>query len=355
MTEEPRSETGWISRGGTVLGSPSWSCEHGRRLDTPGSPRTRYPSPVRRLALLSFAFAGCVASPDVDSISQPVTAYCEAMVQGVGLVDVEADYLPHVVNCENGAAAFEALKAQAVAARTYLYYRLDRTGSIADGTSDQVYSCGREPREEHYEAVRQTEGVVLQYGERTIAGFFVAGARNQPAPDCRGSTDDPTNTERYVTYNEGLSGDAITQTTLGFVHPTNTYNRGCMSQNGGHCLAGQGWGYEDILRFYYGADIEIVRAEGSCVIEPDAGVDAGTLAPDGGSIAVDAGSVDGAVVATDAGVSDAASVEVVPPPDDRRLTSGGCAASGDASSGAVASVLLVWLARTRGRRRRAGS
>lgn len=314
---------------------------------------------MRRSLSLSLvaSLSACVASPDVDSVSQPVTAYCEAMVQGVGLVDVETDYLPHVVNCENGAAAFEALKAQAVAARTYLYYRLDRTGSVADGTSDQVYSCGREPREEHYEAVRQTEGVVLQYGERTIAGFFVAGARNQPAPDCRGSTDDPTNTERYVTYNEGLSGDAITQTTLGFVHPTNTYNRGCMSQNGGHCLAGQGWGHEDILRFYYGADIEIVRAEGSCVEEPDAGVDAGTLAPDGGSIAVDAGSVDGAVVATDAGVSDAASVEVVPPPDDRRLTSGGCAASGDASAGAVASVLLGWLTRTRRRRarRRVGS
>jgi len=318
---------------------------------------------VRRLAFVSLSLVlplgGCVASPDVGSVSQPVTAYCEAMVQGVGLVDVESDYLPHVVNCENGGAAFEALKAQAVAVRTYLYYRLDRTGAIADGTSDQVYSCGREPREEHFEAVRQTEGVVLQYGERTIAGFFVAGARNQPAPDCRGSTDDPTNTERYVTYNEGLSGDAITQTTLGFVHPTNTYNRGCMSQNGGHCLAGQGWGYEDILRFYYGADIEIVRAEGSCVVEPDAGVeplDAGT--PDGSfaedASSDDAGAGDASVVTIDAG-GDAASVEVVPPPDDRRLTSGGCAASGGATDGTSVALLLGLLGGglTRTRRRRA--
>ncbi|MCU0677190.1 MAG: hypothetical protein MUE69_30935 [Myxococcota bacterium] len=298
---------------------------------------------MRRFLSLSLvaSLSACVASPDVDSVSQPVTAYCEAMVQGVGLVDVESDYLPHVVNCENGAAAFEALKAQAVAARTYLYYRLDRTGSIADGTSDQVYSCGREPREEHYEAVRQTEGVVLQYGERTIAGFFVAGARNQPAPDCRGSTDDPTNTERYVTYNEGLSGDAITQTTLGFVHPTNTYNRGCMSQNGGHCLAGQGWGYEDILRFYYGADIEIVRAEGSCV---------GAFVDDAST--VDASADDASVIATDAG-ADAASVEVVPPPDDRRLTSGGCAASGGATDGTSVAIVLGLLGLTRTRARRA--
>lgn len=315
---------------------------------------------MRRTALLAISLSACVAPPEVDSISQPVAAYCEAMVQGVGLVDVETDYLPHVVNCENGGAAFEALKAQAVAARTYLYYRLDRTGSIADGTSDQVYSCGREPREEHYEAVRQTEGVVLQYGERTIAGFFVAGSRNQPAPDCRGSTDDPTNTERYVTYNEGLAGDEITQTTLGFVHPTNTYNRGCMSQNGGHCLAGVGWGYEDILRFYYGADIEIVRAEGACVVEPDAGTppgdagssDGGTV--DGGSIAPgDAGTRDASIV-SDAG-GDAATVEVVPPPEGGRLTSGGCAVSlaNDDPNTTGFGLVVFALALIRRRRRRA--
>jgi hypothetical protein len=286
---------------------------------------------VRRLALLTLLTA-CAVQPEPGSVSQPVTAHCEAMVQGVGTIDVEGDYLPHVVSCENGAAAFEALKAQAVAARTYLYYRLDRSGSVADGTSDQVYSCGREPREEHYEAVRQTEGIVLQYAERTIAGFFVAGSRNQPAPDCRGSTDDPTNTERYVTYNDGLSGDAITQTTLGFVHPTNLYNRGCMSQNGGHCLAGVGYGYEDILRFYYGADIEIVRAEGSCVEPPDAGLlDASTPELDA-TVDLDAAVVDAAIdPPSDAGVSDAASVAVVPPPPDGHLTSGGCATSGGAA------------------------
>lgn len=291
----------------------------------------RYALGVRRLAPLVFLL-GCVDAPDVDSIAQPVVAYCEVMVQGQPApIDIETDYLPHVVNCENGGAAFEALKAQAVAARTYLYYKLDRSGTIADGTSDQVYSCGREPREEIYEAVRQTEGVVLQYTGRTIAGFFVAGSRNQPPPECRGSTDDPTNTERYVTYNEGLSGDGITQTRLGFVDPTNLYNRGCLSQNGSHCLAGVGYGYEDMLRFYYGADIEIVVAEGSCVEPPDAGVET----PDAG--------FDAALETPDAGPS----VEVVAPSGTGGSLSSGCAAGGASGLGCW---LLLALALPRRRR-----
>lgn len=275
------------------------------------------------------------------------------MVQGVGSVDVEADYLPRVVNCENGGAAFEALKAQAVAARTYLYYKLDRSGSIADGTNDQVYSCGRAPREEHFEAVRQTQGMVLQYAERTIAGFFVAGARNQPAPECRGSTDDPTNTERYVTYNEGRSGDELIQTTLGFVDPANLYNRGCMSQNGGHCLAGQGWGFEDILRFYYGEDIALVQAEGACVMPIDGGIvvedggamveDGGTTVHDGGATSGDGGAMlgDGGAARGDAGPS----VAVTPPPGGGRVSSSGCATGGTPRGGWLLAIVALTLGR----------
>jgi MYXO-CTERM domain-containing protein len=226
-----------------------------------------------------LALAAC-AGDRVGQGRAPLLAYCEAMVDGVGLVDVETDYLPRVINCENGGAGQAALEAQAVAARSYLYYRLDRTGSIGDGTGDQVYTCGREPGPQHYLAAASTAGVVLQYQGTQVAAFYVAGARNQPGPTCRGSTDDPTNTERYVTYNEDRSGDDVEQTTLGFVHPTNHANRGCKSQNDARCLADEGWDHDTILRFYYGADIEVIRADGPCVPsgEPDAGAggDAGT-------------------------------------------------------------------------------
>ena len=196
-------------------------------------------------------------------------AYCEAEVEGTGLVDVEQVYLPSVVSCENGGADFAALQAQAIAARSYLYYKLDRAGRIADGQQDQVFTCGRGPNDAHREAVRSTAGIVLTYADAPIAAFYVAGAIPstedcRPAPD----DDDPTSTERWVTYNEGRAGGDITQTELGWVNPSNTANRGCKSQNGADCLAERGYTWDQIVRFYYGEDIGILQTSGACVAAP---------------------------------------------------------------------------------------
>lgn len=198
----------------------------------------------------------------------PLTAFCTATVVGVGERDVETDYLPHVVTCENGGAPFESLKAQAVAARTFLYYKLIHGGSIRDGTSDQVYSCATQPGDAQIRAVRETAGQYLAYGSTVLCSFFVAGARQTP-PECRGNTSDSTNTERYVTYNWGLSGDDIHQSTLGWVDPGNNANRGCFSQWGSRCLANDGWVYTDMLKFYYGMDIGLHTATGDCVQPPE--------------------------------------------------------------------------------------
>lgn len=221
------------------------------------------------LALIA-ALTGCAEpesdAPDLELRQWPLEAFCTAQVRGVGDRDIEADYLAHVISCENGGADFEALKAQAVAARTYLYFKLETSGSIADGTSDQVYTCNRPPRDEHHLAVTETSGEVLRNGDAdvTLAAFYVAGAipttdNCVPDPGDR----DPTNTERFVTYNSGRSGAGIEPTSLG--HPGNPRNRGCKSQNGAHCLAEKGWQHQDILRFYYGEDLEFVLAEGECI------------------------------------------------------------------------------------------
>src|SRR5690242_6309517 len=45
-------------------------------------------------------------------------------VEGAGQLDVDGQYLPQVVCCENGGAPDEALKAQAVMARSYLAYKV---------------------------------------------------------------------------------------------------------------------------------------------------------------------------------------------------------------------------------------
>jgi hypothetical protein len=186
-------------------------------------------------------------------------AYCTAVVAGVGVVRVEEEYLPRVVACENGAAAPAALEAQAIAARSYLYYRLDREGVIHDGARDQVLSCAQAPTAAHREAVRATAHRVLYHRGRQIAGFFVAGA---PAggPRCRGARRDPSGTESFVTDNRGRRGSRVRRTSLGADDPA---NRGCMSQRGAACLAARGRTGEQILRAYYGEDVEVAAVDGA--------------------------------------------------------------------------------------------
>lgn len=190
-------------------------------------------------------------------------AFCEANVIGVGIIDVENDYLPHVVHCENGGAPFAALKAQAVAARSYLYYKLQTRGAIEDGQQDQVYSCAGSPTAEQVLAVSETSGQVLTFAGATLCAFYVAGAK-QSRPACVGNTDHYT--ERFITHNWGLAGSDLHQTPLGLIHPDNQQNRGCMSQWGARCLAEEGWMYRDILAFYYGADFTLETAVGPCIV-----------------------------------------------------------------------------------------
>ncbi|PIE17093.1 MAG: hypothetical protein CSA65_09700 [Proteobacteria bacterium] len=232
------------------------------------------------LGLLGLpALPGCSFGGEdsaVGRLEAPLASKCTIKVSGKGTKDMENDYLPHVITCENGAAGFEALKAQAVAARSYAYYVTRNGGSIKDGQANQVYSCSAKPKQRHYDAVKATAGQVLRYQGTVICAFYVAGAKPSDTTGCVAKSwdSDPTHTETYVTYNEGKSGSGITQSKLGWVSSSNIYNRGCKSQNGANCLGKAGRDYVQILRFYYGADIELYQTTGSCVTPP---ADAGAL------------------------------------------------------------------------------
>lgn len=197
----------------------------------------------------------------------PFAAWCEIDVVGVGTLDLEADYLPHVIQCENDGAGPEALKAQAVSARSYAYYKIEDSGSVTDGQGDQVYSCNKTPEQRHYDAAAATAGQFFMYEDTVVAAFYVAGSIPEDRDTCIADSGDadPTDTEKYVTYNEGLAGANLEQTTLGWIHPENWANRGCMSQWGSRCLDERGDGYDTIARFYYGQDIVRVQAAGPCV------------------------------------------------------------------------------------------
>ncbi len=74
------------------------------------------------MKIITAAFAitilGCAQdlkqNQDSDGVQVPVGVYVNGVYH-----DVESDYIPHVVQCENGGAPLESLKAQAIATSAY--------------------------------------------------------------------------------------------------------------------------------------------------------------------------------------------------------------------------------------------
>ncbi|MGI5828944.1 MAG: FG-GAP-like repeat-containing protein [Bradymonadia bacterium] len=222
-----------------------------------------------------FSIQACVEDDanfsafDYAQVKMPLAAYCEVNVEGFGVLDMETDYVPGVTACENGRAPTEALKAQAVAARTFAYYKLNSgTKVIRNSQGDQVYSCSYiKADERHFGAAEDTLGLVVVYRDKPICSFYVSGKCPSNKNTCVAVASDGCADDRlegFVTYNQGKSGGEVVQTTLGWVHKDNHYNRGCMSQNGATCLANAGWQWQDILRFYYGEDARFEKAVGDC-------------------------------------------------------------------------------------------
>ena len=226
----------------------------------------RWDLPIGWLVLAWAAAVLCVTATGRAAFDQLETIN----VVGYGDVPTETDYVPNVVYQENGGASFEALKAQAVAARTFAYYKMRNSGFIYNGTQDQVYHIDSRgwARQIHYDAANATEGEILTIRnfddlDILIASFYVAGAiPSGPTPVPNPWDSDPTHTERWVTHTyptDVIGGDNL-GTPLGFQGtPTNPNwpNRGAKSQNGANFMGQQGISYVDILKYYYGADIQL--------------------------------------------------------------------------------------------------
>ena len=172
-----------------------------------------------------------------------------------GPMDFE-EYIARVVTNENGHADTEALKAQAIAARTYVLRAMRDNPSLGteahplvNSQSFQTYATVANAASAT--ATRATAGMVAEYDGALVQANYVAGA----LLDAQGNaSDDPTNTERWVTYNEGLTGSDVRPTPLS---GRRSDNRGCMSQNGADWLSRHGYNAARILRYYYGADLKI--------------------------------------------------------------------------------------------------
>lgn len=226
---------------------------------------------------------------------QNLGEFCSVSVAGNGTLSVEEEYLAQVVACENNNAPEEALKAQAIAARTYAKFkvRVENVSQLDSGATHQAYECNNEVQQSHIDAVRATEGMVLTHDGNLTAGFYVSGAIPQSSNDCVATDGDSDEhgMEPRVTYNQGRIGDAVHRAQHPHGHPADPGNRGVMSQEGSSCLAEKGWDYERIFRFYYGDDIRVTRLQGSTCYdyddEPSPGDGSGGAAIDDGPECVD--------------------------------------------------------------------
>jgi hypothetical protein len=179
----------------------------------------------------------------------------ERVLTVAGWMSLEHEYVPRVVAGEHLHARFEAKAALAIAGRTYLLRAMrdrptfGRLTPIPTGESFQVFA--KTATAECIAASLRTQGIVLRHGGRLILANHVAGAYWNPDGSLG---QDPTKTDRWVTYNVGRSGHAVIPTPIALrAHPG---NRGCLGQNCAHWLAQQGYDHRAILRFFYGDDIE---------------------------------------------------------------------------------------------------
>ena len=106
------------------------------------------------------------------------------------------DYLPGVVPYEmSDSFPLEALKAQAVCARTYAMKRMGSKGDwdVVDTTNDQVFKGVSDTNANALRAVRETEGIVITKDGTLAEGYYAASNGGQ--------TDIPSNVwggENYV-------------------------------------------------------------------------------------------------------------------------------------------------------------
>ncbi|AKB13106.1 SpoIID/LytB domain protein [Methanosarcina thermophila] len=204
------------------------------------------------ISLTAPAASGIAGKKTVTPTEDTIRVYRTATGQ-IEVLDIETEYLPYVVAAENGEAPFESMKAQAVVSRTFAYYKKNHpSGSnfdLYDDERDQVYNPNKVLNKNHKKAVSETNGFILKYDGDTICSFYVKGTGN---------------TAKYVTYNEGKSGDSIYQTSLGWrTDPPskNPYNRGCMGQVQANKLANKGYDWISIFKYFYGEDIILTKID----------------------------------------------------------------------------------------------
>ena len=202
------------------------------------------------------------AEPPPEGPSPHVALRSRLFVEGMGELTLD-EYVARVVTAELGnSRELQALKAQALAARTFVSRAMRDDAQLGTAakpvpSSESFQVASKGAKQLPAQAARETSGGVATFmGRLILANFVAGGVWPKGAWDGNGTT---AKTEHYVTYNQGRSGAAVFKTSLSST--AHRDNRGCMSQNGADELARRGWMWPAILRFFYGEDIQFTIPE----------------------------------------------------------------------------------------------
>lgn len=162
------------------------------------------------------------------------------------------DYIRGVVPSEMPSSwEYEALKAQAVAARSYALANIGKRASqgydLNDTPQDQAYGGASAERIKTNRAVKDTESVVIIYDLKIIPAYYSASAGGQTKKASDVWTRDLPYIKSVPSFDDNVK--------------KNGHGIG-MSQHGANNLAKQGYSYPSILRHFY-KNIQFAR------IKPD--------------------------------------------------------------------------------------
>jgi hypothetical protein len=187
----------------------------------------------------------------------------EIVVEDIGPLSLE-EYVARVVTGENGRSREpQSLQALALAARTYAVYlnRAEGWGTAAkpmpNSTTKQVVSGAPTPLAAA--AAQATRGGLILWKHQPILAFHNAGAVWPKGALTGAGGRDESGTEKNITYNRGRRANQVRPSPIA-KNPL-AANRGCFSQNGADELGRQGYGWPEILRWFYGDDIEFSISE----------------------------------------------------------------------------------------------
>jgi lysophospholipase L1-like esterase len=192
------------------------------------------------------------------------------VVEGMGQLPME-EYIARVVTAEiGGTREPQALAALAVAARSYAVWMMQHehlgTADRPMPNSERKQVVARVAIQRAADAARATRGGLILHHARIVLASYVAGAIWPPGASHGRLGRDDTKTEKFVTYNDGLVGAAVHRSPIAGMKQED--NRGCLSQNGAIALAQRGFVWPEILRYFYGRDLDFTCAEPASRLGP---------------------------------------------------------------------------------------